>query len=153
MKNLFTKIGGAFLAILMLVGCATNGVPLTQAQKVDRAARVLKVAVSSAVAVAADDRKQETRDKILQARALVNDLVVTKEFDPQRIVASLAPLWKDTKPEIRVAATAALGLLEAYFGDYVVNLPETEAGQNALKFLTAVVEGIDLGLASAPPVK
>lgn len=152
MKSLFKKISGCVLALVMLAGCATNRAPLTQDQKIDRAARVLKVAVSSAVTIAADDRKQETRDKILRARTLVNELVVSKTIDPTSIVQSLAPLWKDAKPEIRIAATSALGLLEAYFTDFVIDLPETEGGKNALKFLTAVVEGIDQGLSMSPPV-
>lgn len=125
---------------------------MTQDQKIDRAANVLKVAVASAVQVAADDRKQETRDKILEARKLVNEVVVSKEFTPENIVSSLAPLWKDAKPEVRVAATSALGILQAYFQDYVIELPESEGVVNAKKFLSAVVAGIDEGLALSPPV-
>lgn len=152
MNHFLRAFGGCALALLMLVGCATNRTPLTPEQKVERAARVLKVAVSSAVTVAADDRKQETRDKILEARRLVNLVVESKEFTPEQIVGSLAPLWKDAKPEVRVAATSALGLLEAYFQDYVVTLPESEGMANAKKFLSAVVAGIDEGLSLSPPV-
>lgn len=136
----------------MLTGCATNRAPLTQDQKIDRAARVLKVAVASAVQVAADDRKQATRDTILEARKRMNDVVVSGELEPRAIVQSLAPLLKDAKPEVRVAATSALGILEAYFQEYVIELPEGEGAVNAKKFLQAVVDGIDEGLALSPPV-
>lgn len=152
MNKLFARISGGLLALLMLAGCATNRAPLTKEQKIDRAVRVLKVAVSSAVTVAADDRKQETRDKILMARKLVNDVVQTDEITPELIVNSLAPLWRDAKPEIRIAATTALGLLEAYFQDYVIALPQEEGVVNAKKFLSAVVAGIDEGLLLSPPV-
>jgi len=137
----------------MLIGCATNREPLTQEQKIDRAARVLKIAVSSAVTVAADDRNPETRAKIVEARRLVNLVLTTDQLDPEKIVQSLSPLWRDAKPEIRVAATSAMALMEAYFMEYVVPLPEVSGHANAVKFLSAVLAGIDEGLSLAPPVR
>lgn len=151
MKSTLKKISGCVLAAVLFVGCASAPTtPLTQAQKVDRLATVLKISTSSAVSVAANDRKQDTRDKILLARNIINGLVANGDVTPDNIVQSLTPLLKDTKPEVRIAATTALGLLEAYFNDYVINVPG--GNENAVKFLKAVVAGIDEGLATAPTV-
>lgn len=150
MKNLF---GCLLAAVLMLgSGCAVtkNPNPPTQEQRVDRLALVLKTTVSSVVTLAAEDRTQETRDKIATARRLMNAVVEAGGATPQEIVASLAPLWRDAKPEVRIAANAALGLLQAYFDEYVFEVPQ--GTENAQKFLKAVVAGIDEGLAMAPPV-
>lgn len=151
MNQLLRTIGGCALAALMFIGCVTNRAPLTEAQKIDRLAATLKIAVSTAVTVAAEDRKQDTRDKIVMARGLVNSVVESGSLEPEAIVQSLSLLWKDAKPEVRLAANTALSLLELYFGDYVLNVPN--GNENAVKFLKAVVDGIDQGLSLAPPVK
>lgn len=149
MKNFFAVI---LAAVLLTSGCVVrpNPNPPTVEQRVDRLALVLKTTVSSVVTLATEDRTQETRDTILKARNLVNGLVTETNTSPQAIVAALMPLWQDAKPEVRIAANAALGLLQAYFDDYVFEVPQ--GNENAVKFLKAVVAGIDEGLASAPPV-
>jgi len=152
MNSFLRAIGGFGLALVMLVGCVTNRTPLTPEQKIDRLAATLRIAVSSAVTVATEDRKPETREKIALARSLVNGVLTSGDLSPEKIVESLTPLLRDAKPEVRLAATTALSLMEVYFMDYVVPLPEGEGAVNAKKFLSAVVAGIDEGLKLAPPV-
>lgn len=149
MKNLF---GCLLAAALMVSGCTVtkNPNPPTQEQRVDRLALVLKTTVASVVTLAAEDRTPETRERITKARDLMNAVVEAGGATPQEIVKSLAPLWQDAKPEVRIAANAALGLLQAYFDEYVFEVPEGSV--NAQKFLKAVVAGIDEGLAMSPPV-
>ena len=150
MKSFFKKIGGCVLAAVLLVGCVAPREPLTEAQKIDRLARVLSITTSSAVTIAAEDRKQETRDAILEARRIVASLAASGDISIEEFVARLTPLWNDAKPEVRLALNSALSLLQVYYSDYVVHLPT--GNENAVKFLNAVVAGIDQGLKLAPPV-
>jgi hypothetical protein len=150
MKNFFGCILAGILLVSGCVSTPSTRPPMTEAQRVDRLAFVLKTTVSSVVTLAAEDREQSTRDTILKARNLVNTLVSEGNTNPRDIVEALSPLWRDAKPEVRIAANAALGLLQVYFDDYVFEVPQ--GNENAVKFLKAVVAGIDEGLATAPPV-
>lgn len=150
MKRLFEKGCALLLAAVLLVGCVAPREPLTEAQKIDRLARVLSITTSSAVTIAAEDRKQSTRDAIVEARRIISGLATSGEISIEEFIARLTPLYNDAKPEVRVALNSALSLLQVYYSDYVVNLPAGNA--NAVKFLNAVVAGIDQGLKLAPPV-
>lgn len=150
MKRFFGKIGGFLLAAVLFVGCVSAPTPPTPEQRINRLAIVLKTTVSSVVTLAAEDRSAETRAKIQKARAAIAILVGESDTTPTSILDAIEPLLLDSKPEIRIAASSAVGLLSAYYGEFVVGIPE--GNENARKFLNAVVEGIDQGLKLAPPV-
>ena len=160
MKNFFKKIGGylgiyavgvampMMLVFAPLMGCSTvrpPATPLTPEQRTDRLALVLKNMVADVVILATTDRNPEARVKIEKARDALNFLVASTNTSPRDIVMAITPLLQDAKPEVRVAANTVIGVLEAYWGDYVIDV--SGGNENALKFLRALVEGLDAGLA------
>jgi len=135
-------------------GCMTtkapDGTTVVDTNRVEKLAAVLKTTVSDVVILAAEDRKQETRNHIILARNVINGLIATGDTTPSSLQDALGPQLRNAKPEVKVAISTALGLFEIYYGDYV----KGKIGGNiyAAKFLTAAVEGIDRGLSMAPPV-
>lgn len=135
-------------------GCMTtkapDGTTVVDTNRVEKLALVLKTTVSDVVILAAEDRKQETRNRIILARNIINGLIATGDTTPSDLQNALAPQLRDAKPEVKVAVNTAISLFEIYYGDYV----KGKVGGNfyAARFLTATVEGIDRGLSMAPPV-
>jgi hypothetical protein len=121
---------------------------MTPEQRTDKLALVLKNMVSDVVILAINDKNPDARAKIVKAREALNTLVSSTNTSPRDIVGAIAPLLQDAKPEVRVAANTVVGVLEALWGDYVIDV--TGGNENALKFLRAVVAGIDAGLALSP---
>jgi len=161
MKFRLTPLQSLLCLALLLIGltslntgCMTTKAPdgstVVDTNRVDKLANVLKTAVSDVVILAAEDRKQETRNNILLARNIINGLIASGETTPGSLQDALAPQLRNAKPEVKVAISTAIGLFEVYYGDYV----KGKVGGNiyAAKFLTAAVEGIDRGLSLAPPV-
>ena len=155
MKTLFKKIGGCALALALVTGSFTGcavvrppSTPMTPEQRTDKLALVLKNMVSDVVILAINDKNPDAREKIVKAREALNTLVQSTNTSPRDIVQSIAPLLQDAKPEVRVAANTVVGVLEALWGDYVIDV--TGGNENALKFLRAIVTGIDSGLALSP---
>lgn len=155
MKNLLKKIGGCALALVLLTGGFTGcavvhppSTPMTPEQRTDKLALVLKNMVSDVVILAINDKNPDARAKIITARDAINSLVQSTNTSPRDIVQAISPLLQDAKPEVRLAANTVIGVLEAYWGDYVIDV--SGGNENALKFLRALVAGIDSGLALSP---
>lgn len=155
MKNFFKSIGGCALALVLFTGGFTGcavvhppATPMTPEQRTDKLALVLKNMVSDVVILAINDKNPDARAKIVMARDALNTLVQSTNTSPRDIVMSIAPLLQDAKPEVRVAANSVVGVLEALWGDYVIDI--SGGNENALKFLRALVAGIDSGLALSP---
>lgn len=153
MKNFFAFIS-TFLVATMLAfspGCAVvrpPATPMTEAQKVDKLALVLKNMVADVVILAVTDKNPDAREKIVYARNALSMLVESTNTSPRDIMTVINPLLADAKPEVRVAANTIVGMLEAFWGDYVIDV--SGGNENALKFLRAVVAGLDAGLALSP---
>lgn len=155
MKNFFKTAAGCLLALLLLTGGFTGcsavrppSAPMTPEQRTDKLALVLKNMVADVVILAINDKNPDARAKIEKAREALNVLVATDNTTPRDIVRAIAPLLADAKPEVRVAANTVIGVLEALWGDYVIDV--SGGNENAMKFLRALVAGLDAGLALSP---
>lgn len=155
MKNFFKAIGGCALALVLFTGGFTGcavvhppATPMTPEQRTDKLALVLKNMVSDVVILAINDKNPDARAKIVKAREALAIVASSTNASPRDIMQSIAPLLEDAKPEVRVAANTVVGVLEALWGDYVIDV--TGGNENALKFLRAVVAGIDAGLSLSP---
>jgi uncharacterized lipoprotein YajG len=83
-KQIMSVVLAFVLGTTFFTGCATTpSTPVTESQRVDRLALVLKSTVSGVVSLAAEDRKQETRDHIKTARDLIAKLVSDGQTSPR----------------------------------------------------------------------
>jgi hypothetical protein len=148
MKKLLKSLGGLVLSALLFTGCVSAPQnPMTEAQRTDKLAIVLKTMVADVVILALD-KNPDARPKVEKARDAMNLLISNSNTTPRDIVASIMPLLEDAKPEVRIAASTIIGVLDAYWGEYVIDV--TGGNENALKFLRAVLAGLDSGLALSP---
>lgn len=159
-KNTILAILGSFgiLALVLLptttltTSCVTitgtNGVAIIDTNKLEKLTAILKLAVSDAVVIAAEDRKAETRGHILLARSILDGLLLSGKTTPSDVGAALAAELKIAKPEVRLAINTALGLYEVYYGDYVKG--KIDQNVYAAYLLKGAVDGIDRGLSMVP---
>src|SRR5262245_1149247 len=120
LKKIMSLVLAGIVLATMPACVSTNSTPMTEAQRLDRLALVLKTSVAGVVTLAAEDRKEETREQIRTVRAVIASLVARDEANPQSIGSAINPLLQDAKPEVRLAVMTAFGVLDAYWGDYVV---------------------------------
>jgi hypothetical protein len=154
MKFKATLLSLSLVAVL-LTGCVTPqpGQPAIDPQTIEKSAIILKTTVASAVTLAIDKTGPNARKYAEMGEAVLNTLLVSTnaaDYNPKVLQDRLTelPIKELKSPEAKVAVFGALGLYEAFYGDYV--RARINGSTNAVIFLTAMRDGVALALASAP---
>ncbi len=142
------------LAVLCsLFGCATapgtKNSPWQNPQFVDNTAFYLKATVANGVVIAVDEDRN-AKGYIELVRAVIAKVLVQPDRSPKSLEAALAGISvKELKGKYARLATANLSLAyELYWSQAVkAKLDSTVAPQ----LLTAILDGIDLGLTGSAP--
>jgi hypothetical protein len=141
-------LGATLLAAGLCAGCRSTPGPVEQ-QSLDRAAVILKTAVSDSVILGLS----KDTNAVIYVRAVgsvLDTLIAEAHFKPRQIGSAVHDLpIKELNPEARIAINTLLGLYEVYWGDYVRG--QVAGDRNALVLLTAIRDGIHLGLGGAGP--
>lgn len=147
---------GLTLAATLLTGCVTTqpNQPAISPETIQKSAIILKTTVASAVTLAIEKSDGPNARKYAEmGEAVLNTLLVSTnaaDFHPKNVQDKLTalPIKELKSPEAKVAIFGALGLYEAFYGDYV--RLRISGNTNAVIFLTAMRDGVSLALASTP---
>ena len=139
-------------AFLASTGCVTLPNGTIDPKTIQKSAIVLKTATASAVVIALDKDKKNARKYADLAKTILDSLLVetNSTYSPAVLQAKMSalPIKELQSPEAKVAIFSALGLYEAFYGDYVRN--RIAGKQNAVLFITAMRDGVKMALDASP---